>query len=74
MKTQIPDIKPKILFTLLIVLSIISTIHIWFHYQLDVGIKETITILQAPDTTGLKEVGFTDFVVNAVRRIFILFL
>lgn len=63
------SIKPKVLFSLLLIMSIISTVYIFFSYESGVLGSEAVTFFKMPESIGLKEVGFIDFVVNTARKI-----
>ncbi|HLT94135.1 MAG TPA: hypothetical protein VKZ56_06210 [Membranihabitans sp.] len=64
-----PNIKIRAVFFVLILLSIISTFHIIFHYHTDVLMKDTVAIFNVPDSVVLKEVGIVDFVVEVFKRV-----
>lgn len=64
-----PHIKFRAVVLVLVMLSVISTIHILWHYHSDIGINQSLAFFQVSDSVGIKEVGFVDFVVEAFRRV-----
>lgn len=69
-KNKLTSLSPKSLLLILVIISIISTLHIWFHYQCEIVAYESFYEFRIPDSLDMKEVGFIDFVFESVRRIF----
>lgn len=64
-----PHIKLRAIFFVLVLLSVVSTLHILSHYRSEVLLNESVALFNMADSVKIKEVGIVDFVIEAFRRV-----
>lgn len=64
-----PHIKLRAIFFVLVLLSVISTLHIISNYHSGLLMNESVSFFNMTDSVKIKEVGIVDFVVEAFRRV-----
>lgn len=70
MNKFVPHNKTRAIFIVLVLLSMVCTLHIMVHlYQSETVVNDTVAIFQMADSVGIKEVGFVDFMVEIFRRV-----